>query len=133
MINPSSPSYKPTFTDVLWISTTTSRQTKATLKSFSPLQLARSIHGFGIAGVEDPSLYRQLWDVPRPRGDPHDWMVFMDNPKEKWMRTTDNWLGPYDLGNLHLDWVEVTKNSGFHQENHHWSSNKRDFNRKHVI
>lgn len=48
------------------------RQTKATLKSFSPLQLARSIHGFGIAGVEDPSLYRQLWDeVMKKRKDLH--------------------------------------------------------------
>ena len=36
------------------------RHTKATVKTFSPLQLARTIHGFGIAGVEDPALYRQL-------------------------------------------------------------------------
>eukprot|EP00913_Durusdinium_trenchii_P014535 g13635.t1 len=36
------------------------RHTKATLQTFTPLQLARTIHGFGIAGVDDPSLYRKL-------------------------------------------------------------------------
>ncbi|CAK9098839.1 unnamed protein product [Durusdinium trenchii] len=38
------------------------RHTKATLQTFTPLQLARTIHGFGIAGVDDPSLYRKLCD-----------------------------------------------------------------------
>ena len=38
------------------------RHTKAIIRTFTPLQLARTIHGLGIAGVEDPSLYRQLCD-----------------------------------------------------------------------
>ena len=40
------------------------RHTKTILRSFTPLQLARSIHGFGIANVDDPSLYRQLCKAP---------------------------------------------------------------------
>ena len=37
------------------------RHTKAIMPTFTPLQLARTIHGFGTAGVEDSSLYRGLF------------------------------------------------------------------------
>ena len=37
------------------------KHTKAIMPSFTPLQLSRTIHGFGTAGVEDVSLYRGLF------------------------------------------------------------------------
>ena len=37
------------------------KHTKAIMPTFTPLQLARTIHGFGTAGVEDPSLYKGLF------------------------------------------------------------------------